>query len=61
MIHVTGYQHVTLLQVGQAMYKKAGELGLPVGHMPFKGLLLHINVEPILQAMCDTHRDASSS
>jgi hypothetical protein len=25
------------------MYKKAGDLGLPVGHMPFKGLLLHID------------------
>ncbi|WIA22167.1 hypothetical protein OEZ85_004501 [Tetradesmus obliquus] len=38
------------LQVGQAMYKKAGELGLPVGHMPFKGLLLHIDeIEHLLQ------------
>jgi hypothetical protein len=32
------------------MYKKAGELGLPVGHMPFKGLLLHIDeIEQLLQ------------
>jgi hypothetical protein len=23
------------------MYAKAGELGLPVGHMPFKGFMLH--------------------
>ncbi len=23
-------------------YSKAGELGVPVGHMPFKGLLLHL-------------------
>uniref|UniRef100_A0A383V5S3 Amidohydrolase-related domain-containing protein n=1 Tax=Tetradesmus obliquus TaxID=3088 RepID=A0A383V5S3_TETOB len=37
-------------EVGQAMYKKAGELGLPVGHMPFKGLLLHIDeIEQLLQ------------
>ncbi|KAF6262608.1 hypothetical protein COO60DRAFT_1268012 [Scenedesmus sp. NREL 46B-D3] len=37
-------------EVGQAMYQKAGELGLPVGHMPFKGLLLHINeIEQLLQ------------
>ena len=27
------------LQVGRAMYAQAGELGLPVAHMPFKGLL----------------------
>ena len=25
------------------MYAKAGELGLPVGYMPFKGLLRHID------------------
>jgi hypothetical protein len=39
------------------MYKKAGELGLPVGHMRFKGLLLHIDeIEHIVtvKAMCDT-------
>jgi hypothetical protein len=38
---------VTFLQVGQAMYKKAGELGLQVGHMPFKGLLLRMDVKHI--------------
>lgn len=26
-------------QVGREMYATAGELGLPVAHMPFKGLL----------------------
>lgn len=32
------------------MYAKAGELGLPVGHMPFKGLLRHIDdIETLLQ------------
>lgn len=35
---------------GRAMYKLAGELGLPVGHMPFKGLLNHIQeIETLLQ------------
>jgi hypothetical protein len=29
-------------QVGRAMYLAAGELGAPVGHMPFKGLLGHL-------------------
>lgn len=29
--------------IGRAMYAAAGELGVPVGHMPFKGLLLHID------------------
>lgn len=28
---------------GRAMYAAAGELGVPVSHMPFKGLLLHID------------------
>jgi predicted TIM-barrel fold metal-dependent hydrolase len=28
--------------IGCDMYKKAGELGVPVSHMPFKGLLLHV-------------------
>jgi predicted TIM-barrel fold metal-dependent hydrolase len=47
--------YVTFLQVGQAMYKKAGELGLPVGHMPFKGLLLHIDeIETLLQLYPET-------
>lgn len=37
-------------QVGRAMYAKAGELGLPVGHMPFKGFLLHVDeIEQLLQ------------
>lgn len=27
------------VQVGRAMYATAGQLGLPVGHMPFKGFL----------------------
>lgn len=41
---------LTMLQVGQAMYAKAGELGLPVGHMPFKGFLLHVDeIEQLLQ------------
>ena len=31
-----------VLQVGRAMYQRAGELGAPVGHMPFKGLLGHL-------------------
>ena len=31
------------------MYAKAGELGLPVGHMPFKGFLLHADeIEQLL-------------
>jgi hypothetical protein len=29
-------------QVGRALYQRAGELGAPVGHMPFKGLLNHM-------------------
>jgi len=29
--------------VGKALYKKAGELGVPVGHMVMKGLLQHID------------------
>ncbi|QDZ23366.1 catalytic hydrolase [Chloropicon primus] len=29
--------------VGRAMYEKAGQLGVPVSHMPFKGLLNHID------------------
>lgn len=46
--HCRGSLH--LLQVGQAMYVKAGELGLPVGHMPFKGFLLHVDeIEQLLQ------------
>lgn len=28
---------------GRAMYARAGQLGAPVGHMPFKGLLRHID------------------
>jgi predicted TIM-barrel fold metal-dependent hydrolase len=37
------------------MYKTAGELGLPVGHMPFKGLLLHIDeIETLLQLYPET-------
>ena len=32
------------------MYAKAGELGLPVGHMPFKGFLLHVDeIEQLLR------------
>jgi hypothetical protein len=32
------------------MYAKAGELGLPVSHMPFKGLLLHADdIEALLR------------
>jgi len=35
---------------GREMYKLAGELGLPVGHMPFKGLLNHIEeIETLLK------------
>ncbi|KAI8464534.1 MAG: hypothetical protein J3K34DRAFT_526120 [Monoraphidium minutum] len=30
-------------EVGRAMYQKAGELGMPVAHMPFKGLLGHVD------------------
>jgi hypothetical protein len=31
------------------MYAKAGELGMPVGHMPFKGFLLHVDeIEQLL-------------
>lgn len=29
--------------IGRRLYKTAGELGIPVGHMPFKGLMLHID------------------
>ena len=28
--------------VGRAMYERAGQLGVPVSHMPFKGLLGHL-------------------
>lgn len=36
-------------EVGRAMYAKAGELGMPVGHMPFKGFLLHADeIEQLL-------------
>lgn len=36
-------------QVGRAMYAKAGQLGLPVGYMPFKGFLLHADeIEQLL-------------
>ena len=30
------------MQVGRDMYRRAGELGVPVAYMAFKGLLLHI-------------------
>jgi predicted TIM-barrel fold metal-dependent hydrolase len=34
---------------GRAMYERAGKLGVPVGHMPFKGLLRHIDeIETLL-------------
>ncbi|KAK9820308.1 hypothetical protein WJX72_008774 [[Myrmecia] bisecta] len=43
-------------QVGRAMYAKAGELGVPVGHMPFKGLLKHIHdIEVLCQDYPATH------
>jgi predicted TIM-barrel fold metal-dependent hydrolase len=42
--------YVFTVQVGRAMYAKAGELGLPVGYMPFKGLLRHIEeIETLAQ------------
>lgn len=32
------------------MYRTAGELGLPVGHMPFKGFLRHVDeIEQLLR------------
>jgi predicted TIM-barrel fold metal-dependent hydrolase len=36
--------------VGREMYRRAGQLGAPVGHMPFKGLLKHIDDIQILAA-----------
>jgi hypothetical protein len=39
-------------QVGQALYAAAGRLGLPVGFMTFKGLLLHI------AGACNSHAHA---
>lgn len=43
------------LQVGRAMYAKAGQLGLPVSHMPFKGFLLHVDeIEQLLMEYPDT-------
>jgi len=36
-------------EVGRALYRKAGELGVPVGHMCFKGLMLHLaDIEALL-------------
>ncbi len=40
------------VQVGRAMYRRAGELGAPVGHMPFKGLLNHIED---IQQLCQEY------
>mmetsp|Transcript_36638 Transcript_36638/g.93659 ORF Transcript_36638/g.93659 Transcript_36638/m.93659 type:complete len:354 (+) Transcript_36638:95-1156(+) len=37
-------------EVGMAMYKRAGELGVPVGIMTFKGLLNHIDD---IRQLCD--------
>jgi predicted TIM-barrel fold metal-dependent hydrolase len=37
---------------GRAMYKTAGELGMPVGFMLFKGLHLHL---PEVTALLDSH------
>ena len=38
--------------VGRAMYEKCGELGLPVGYMCFKGLLLHYDD---IVGLCDAY------
>ena len=39
-------------QTGREMYAAAGELGLPVSHMPFKGLLRHIDEIEALATDC---------
>ena len=42
--------------VGRALYKRAGELGMPVGVMCFKGLGPFV---PALQALCDAHPETT--
>lgn len=43
------------MQVGLALFQAAGRLGLPVGFMPFKGLLLHIaEIEALIAAHPET-------
>lgn len=40
---------------GRKMYQRAGALGVPVGHMPFKGLLRHIDeIEALLREYPET-------
>lgn len=40
---------------GLALYRKAGELGMPVGVMCFKGLGLHVKeIEALLQSSPET-------
>ncbi|CAG9460000.1 unnamed protein product [Pedinophyceae sp. YPF-701] len=42
-------------EVGRAMYRAAGELGVPVGHMPFKGLTGHMpEIEALIADCPDT-------
>ncbi|GMH43486.1 hypothetical protein BSKO_11408 [Bryopsis sp. KO-2023] len=42
-------------EVGRALYSKAGELGVPVGFMAFKGLLLHIEeIETLIKEFPNT-------